>query len=135
MTTIHHEQVATLLPAAGAGSRPAPVSTRWTYDSREPYAVTVAFATERGRWVEWVFARDLLVEGLTEPAGMGDLRIRPDADPDLLLLEIQAPSGNATFALDREDTEDFLAEMLDLVPPGAESTHFEIDRLLAELAG
>lgn len=134
MTTIHHEQVAALLPAAGTESRPTPVSTRWTFDSSEPYAVTVAFATERGRWVEWVFARELLVDGLTERAGEGDLSIRPADDPDLLVLEIHAPSGNAMFALDRDDSEDFLAETLELVPAGSESTHFDIDRLLAELS-
>ncbi len=133
MTTIHHEQVAALLSAAGSHGRTSPVSTRWTYDTSEPYALTVAFATERGRWVEWVFARELLVDGLTEPAGLGDLRVRPDEDPDLLLLEIRAPSGNATFVLDRDDIEDFLDATLELVAAGAESTHFDIDRLLAEL--
>jgi hypothetical protein len=133
MTTIHHEQVAALLPAADAANRLTPVTIRWTYDSHEPYAVTVAFATERARWVEWVFARELLIEGLTEPAGEGDLRIHPDEDPDLLVLEIHVPSGSAAFALDRDDTEEFLAETLDLVPAGTESTHFDIDRLLAEL--
>ena len=132
MTTIHHEQVAELLPAAGS-NRVMPVSTRWTYDSTEPYAMTVAFATERGRWIEWVFARDLLLDGLSEPSGEGDFRVTPDADPDLLILEIHAPSGSAAFVIDRYDTEDFLARTLDLVPTGAESTHFDIDRLLAEL--
>jgi hypothetical protein len=133
MTTIHHEQVAALLTAAGSDAV-TPVTTRWTYDSSEPYALTVAFATERGRWVEWVFARDLLIDGLTEPTGEGDLRVSPDdVDPELLVLEIYAPSGSAIFSLDREDVEEFLAATLDLVPAGAESTHFDIDRLLAEL--
>jgi hypothetical protein len=132
MTTIHHEQVAALLPTAGTG-RPIPVSTRWAYDSSEPYAVTVAFATERGRWVEWVFARDLLIAGLTEPTGEGDLRISPDADPDLLLLEIHAPTGSATFTLDRDDTADFLTRTLRVVPAGREAAHFDVNRLLAEL--
>jgi hypothetical protein len=132
MTTIHHEQVAELLPVAGS-DKVMPVSTRWTYDSTEPYALTVAFATERGRWIEWVFARDLLLDGLSEPSGEGDFRIAPDTDPDLLVLEIHAPSGSAAFAIDRYDTEDFLARTLDLVPTGTESTHFDIDRLLAEL--
>lgn len=134
MTTIHDEQVAALLPAAGSDAV-APVTTRWTYDSTEPFAITVAFATERGHWIEWVFARDLLVDGLTEPSGVGDLRVAPDEDPDVLMLEIHAPSGSAVFALDRYDTEDFLARTLELVPAGAESTHFDIDRLLTELTG
>jgi hypothetical protein len=133
MTTIHHEQVAALLASAGSDAV-TPVTTRWTYESSEPYAITVAFATERGRWVEWVFARDLLIDGLTEPTGEGDLRVSPDdVDPELIVMEIYAPSGSAIFSLDREDVEDFLAATLDLVPAGTESTHFDIDRLLAEL--
>lgn len=134
MTTIHYEQVAALLPAAGSDAV-TPVTTRWTYDSAEPFAVNVAFATERGKWVEWVFARDLLIEGLAEPAGEGDLRIAPDdEDPDVVILEIFAPTGYAAFAFDRDDTEEFLTQTLDLVAEGAESTHFDIDRLLAELS-
>lgn len=129
-TTIHHEHVATL----HTQGEPVPVSTRWTYRADEPFAITVAFATERGRWVEWIFARDLLIAGLDEPSGEGDLHIAPHpADEDVLLLEIHSPSGSATFELDRADTEDFLAHTLELVPGGTESTHFDIDRLLAEL--
>jgi hypothetical protein len=134
MNTIHHEQVAALLSTVGSAPV-TPVTTRWTYESEEPYALTVAFATDRGRWVEWVFARELLVDGLHQPAGEGDLRIRPDEDPDLLVLEIYAPSGSAVFALDRDDTEDFLDRTLELVPAGEEGTHFDVDRLLTELAG
>ena len=52
--TIHHEQVAALQGAT------EPVHTRWAYRDDEPFAVTVAFCTERGQWIEWVFARDLL---------------------------------------------------------------------------
>ena len=129
---IHHEQVAALLPAAGTDAL-TPVTTRWTYDTTEPYALTVAFATDRGRWVEWVFARDLLIDGLTEPSGDGDFRVAPDTDPELVILEIVAPSGSAAFTLEREDVVEFLDRTLELVPAGTESAHFDVDRLLAEL--
>lgn len=129
-TTIHHEHIAALRTQG----QPVPVSTRWTYRADEPFAITVAFATERGRWVEWIFARDLLIDGLSAPSGEGDLRVAPhEEDEDLLLMEIHSPTGSATFELDRDDTEDFLAHSLELVPVGAESTRFDIDRLLAEL--
>jgi hypothetical protein len=133
MNTIQREQIAALLPAAGSDAV-TPVTTRWTYDPTEPYAITVAFATERGRWVEWVFARDLLIDGLAEPSGEGDFRVSPDADPDLLVVEIFAPSGSAAFTLDRDDTEDFLELTLEMVPAGTEGAHFDVDRLLAELS-
>lgn len=129
-TTIHHEHIAAL----HTQGEPVPVSTRWTYRADEPFAITVAFATERGRWVEWIFARDLLIAGLESASGEGDLHVTPHPDDDeLLLLEIHSPSGSATFELDRTDTEEFLEHTLELVPAGTESTHFDIDRLLAEL--
>lgn len=133
MTTIRHEQTAALLPSTGSDAV-TPVTTRWTYEESEPYAITVAFATERGRWVEWVFARDLLIDGMTEPTGEGDFRVSPDVDPDLLVLEIFSPAGSAAFTVEREDTEEFLRRTLELVPAGAESAHFDVDRLLAELS-
>jgi hypothetical protein len=128
--TIHHEHVAVL----HTDGEPLPVNTRWTYADDEPFALTVEFATERGRWVEWIFARELLIAGLDVASGEGDLRVAPHpADPDILLLDIRSPSGRATFELDRDDTEDFLAATLELVPAGSESTHFDIDRLLGDL--
>jgi Streptomyces sporulation and cell division protein, SsgA len=134
MSRIHHEQIAALLPTAGTDAL-TPVTTRWTYDTTEPYALTVAFATDRGRWVEWVFARDLLIDGMTEPSGDGDFRVAPDPDPELLVLEIFAPSGSAAFTLERDDVAEFLALTLELVPAGTEGAHFDVDRLLAELTG
>ena len=53
-----------------------PVRSRWTYDVAEPFTIAVAFLSEDEVWVEWVFARDLLVNGLTGSAGIGDVRLR-----------------------------------------------------------
>lgn len=124
---IHHEHTATL-----HGSD-TPVTTRWSYHANEPFALTVAFGTDRGHWVEWIFARDLLIDGLTHHTGDGDLSIQPGLDEDTLTLNIHSPNGSATFELDRDNTEEFLNATLTLVPAGTESTHFDIDRLLAEL--
>ena len=55
-----------------------PVLSRLSYHADEPFAVTVAFRTERGRWIEWTFARDLLVSGLARN------------DPRLLLEALEA---------------------------------------------
>lgn len=127
--TVHHEQVAALFGTT------TPVRTRWAYRTDEPYAVTVSFCAERGKWVEWVFARDLLIEGLEAPAGLGDLRVRPsEEDDEVVLLDISSPNGDATFELDREGAEEFLANTLDLVPAGAECEHFDVDRLIDEVS-
>lgn len=127
--TVHHQQVAALHGASTL------VQTRWSYRKDEPFAVTVAFCAEGGRWVEWIFARELLIEGLTGPAGIGDLRVRPGEDEDIVILEISSPSGDAVFELDRGATEDFLVSTLELVPAGKESDHFDPDRLLDEIGG
>ena len=98
-----------------------PVLSRLSYHVSEPFAVTVSFRTERGRWIEWTFARDLLVAGMDEPAGIGDVRIRPDLSEDeaLLTLEIESPDGYASFELERDDLQAFLDSSCELVPLGA----------------
>jgi hypothetical protein len=125
---IHQEHIATL------HGTDTPITTRWSYQAHEPFALTVAFGTDRSRWVEWVFARDLLIDGLTHLAGEGDLSVQPGVADDTLALTVRSPSGTATFELDRVDTEAFLDATLALVPAGTESTYFDVDRLLAELS-
>jgi hypothetical protein len=113
----------------------APVLSRLSYVGTEPFAVNLAFRTERGRWVEWTFARELLVTGLSEPAGLGDVRVRPDlaADEDLLILEIESPDGYALVEIEREDVERFLDASAEVVPIGAESEHFDVDAFIDEI--
>ncbi|MGY6656810.1 SsgA family sporulation/cell division regulator [Amycolatopsis sp. TRM77291] len=113
-----------------------PVLSRLSFHAGEPFAVTVSFRTERGRWVEWTFARELLVTGLTDPAGLGDVRVRPDLSEDeaLLTLEIESPDGYASFELEREDVETFLESTYELVPLGAESEHFDVEALIEEIS-
>ncbi|WP_328446238.1 MULTISPECIES: SsgA family sporulation/cell division regulator [unclassified Amycolatopsis] len=113
-----------------------PVLSRLSYHAEEPFAVTVAFRTERGRWIEWTFARELLVEGLDEPAGLGDVRVRPDLseDEDFLTLEIESPDGYASFELEIEDVRTFLDASYELVPLGEEGAYFDVDGLIEEIS-
>nr|WP_221472293.1 SsgA family sporulation/cell division regulator [Amycolatopsis umgeniensis] len=113
-----------------------PVLSRLSFHVAEPYAVTVAFRTERGRWVEWTFARELLAAGLTDPAGLGDVRVRPDLSEDeaMLTLEIESPDGYASFELEREDVESFLGSTFELVQLGSESEYFDVEALIEEIS-
>jgi hypothetical protein len=112
-----------------------PVLSRFSFHIDEPFAVSVAFRTEGGRWIEWTFARDLLVTGLTVPSGIGDVRMRPDLSEDetLLTVEIESPDGYAAFELELEDVETFVNATLELVPLGAESEYFDVDGLIDEI--
>jgi sporulation and cell division protein SsgA len=112
-----------------------PVRSRWSYDAAEPFTIAVSFQTDDDVWVEWVFARDLLVNGLVGSAGIGDVRLRPrhTHSRTALQLEISSPEGHALLELERESVQRFLEATTKLVPLGEESEHFDIDGLIDEI--
>jgi hypothetical protein len=95
-----------------------PVKVELRYDTRDPYAVVAAFRTGRAGWVEWVFARDLLADGLIAEAGNGDVRIRPAVDD---------PEASA------QELADFLDRTYDVVVPGNEHLWVDVDEALTHL--
>lgn len=105
-----------------------PVQVELRYDTRDPYAVIAAFRTGRAGWVEWVFSRDLLADGLLADAGEGDVRIRPAADdPETVIFELNSPSGHAVFETSAHRLADFLDRTYDIVVPGGESLWMDFD--------
>jgi hypothetical protein len=112
-----------------------PVRSRWTYDAAEPFTIAVSFQSEDDVRVEWVFARDLLVNGMTGSAGIGDVRLRPKRTNGrtALQLEIESPEGHALLELDRESVQRFLEATINLVPLGDESDYFDVDGLIDEI--
>ncbi|MGH3951435.1 MAG: SsgA family sporulation/cell division regulator [Pseudonocardiaceae bacterium] len=113
----------------------APVLSRWSYQADQPFSVTVAFQTGADRWVEWVFARDLLVAGLVGPAGIGDVRFVPfeDGEERLLLLQVESDEGRASWFLDRREAEEFVETSLYIVPEGKESDVFDLEGFIDEI--
>jgi len=114
-----------------------PVFSRWSYVARDPYAVSLSFRAEQGVWIEWVFSRDLLMLGLTEPAGLGDVRVRPDLslEDEVFVLELESPDGYAVVEMRREDVESFLDATDRVVPVGAESEQVDVDGVIAAIIG
>jgi hypothetical protein len=112
-----------------------PVRSRWTYAAAAPFTIIVAFQTDDHCWVEWMFARDLLVNGLVGAAGIGDVRLRPRRTHarTALQLEISSPDGHALLEFDRESVQRFLEVTQTLVPLGMESDHFDVDGLIDEI--
>ncbi|HKS45894.1 MAG TPA: SsgA family sporulation/cell division regulator [Amycolatopsis sp.] len=109
-----------------------PVFSRWSYEESDPYAITLAFRGDRGQWVKWSFGRDLVINGLIEPAGLGDVRVHPDlAESDLLMIELESPHGYAVVEMAREDAERFVTATLEAVPLGAEKV--DVDAFIAEI--
>ncbi len=109
--------------------QPAPVVTRWTYSAADPFAVTLGVRGRRDRFVEWLVARDLVVEALSGPAGCGDIRMSPQhvQGYDIIEIEIRSTDGRAVLEVDRELLQRFVAAALALVPAGEEAGRMDLD--------
>jgi hypothetical protein len=112
-----------------------PMPAELVYDAADPYAVTVCFGTSIGA-VVWTFARDQLVDGLTEPTGDGDVHVWPCLDDDgraVLAVELCTPDGDALVQLPPDDVAGFVDRMLTAVPIGEEPAYLDLDHLIAEI--
>ncbi len=111
-----------------------PVKVDLTYSSRDPYAVQASFRTGSTTAVDWVFARDLLHEGLIGPAGTGDVRVQPaQHNPAKVQLELSSPSGHAVFTTCAQTLGDFLHRTFVAVPSGTEYAWLDFDMALSDL--
>lgn len=104
------------------------------YAAHEPYSVRATFRTSDGD-VNWVFARDLLAEGLRKPTGDGDIAVWPSKTDgrDVLCLSLSSPSGQALMEAPRDEIEDFLTRTYTVVPAGSESAMIDMDSLIERL--
>ena len=120
------------------GATPLPVRADLSYDAHDPYALTVSFHTGAGPTadtVQWTFARQLLTDGVTAPAGQGDVRVWPteaDGEP-AVALSLSSPSGKALFEVPVPELVEFLTMTYAAVPTGTESEHVDVDAALALL--
>jgi hypothetical protein len=108
------------------------------YEPADPYAVHVVFAAAEGvdePSVSWSFARQLLVDGLREPAGIGDVRVWPWSGQTgpVVALALTSPDGHALFEVPRRTLEDFLRRTFDEVPPGGETAQLDLDAVVGAL--
>jgi hypothetical protein len=111
-----------------------PVKVDLTYNSHDPYAVQASFRTGNGSTVDWVFARDLLADGLIASSGTGDVRVQPmPSDPDRIELELTSPSGHALFTTCARTLGDFLSRTYEAVPPTREYDWLDFDVALSQL--
>lgn len=105
------------------------------YDRTDPFTVRMAFpplATLEGTEVVWEFSRELLAVGMTEPAGDGDVRVRPFGY-GRTVVEFHAPEGTAMVHLRSSDLRRFLDRSRFLVPEGREHLYLDLDQALTEL--
>ena len=109
------------------------------YSGSDPYAIRMAFHVGTEDPVEWIFARDLLADGLMSPEGDGDVQIWPSAADgqaqgplSVLNIKLSSPFGEAHFEAPAAAIGNFLDRTFRIVPMGRESQVIDID---AELNG
>lgn len=117
------------------GSSSLPVVADLSYEAGDPYAVHVAFHTGATEVVEWVFARQLLTDGVTRPVGEGDVQVWPShsGGRPVICLALSSPSGRALFEAPLADLVEFLTKTYAAVPTGSESDYVDLDAELSLL--
>ena len=114
------------------------------YSGSDPYAIRMAFHVGTEDPVEWIFARDLLADGLMTPEGDGDVLIWPSSPvigPDgqtdgplsVLNIKLSSPFGEAHFEAPAQAIANFLDRTFRIVQMGKESQVIDIDAELNSL--
>ncbi|SEN88898.1 SsgA family sporulation/cell division regulator [Actinacidiphila rubida] len=120
-----------------AGEPQVSLPASFHYHRADPYAVRLAIGTKCSGTVDWVFARDLLWEGMSRPVGEGAVLVSPrsSARGPVVRIIVRSPAGSAMFDIRTAAVADFLHRAHRLVPPGTEGSHTDIDHLVTLLSG
>jgi hypothetical protein len=104
------------------------------YDPSDPLAVSLAIGVECDEPVVWVFARDLLADGVNHVSGEGDITVEPadDMDPKEIRITL-ATDCLATMIASRDKVVEFLVGAFTAVPSGSEMDQVDFDAEIAAL--
>ena len=105
------------------------------FDPADPYAVTMVFRTGVQE-VLWTFGRELLVDGLHEPTGDGDVHVWPCLSANgsaVVIVELCSPDGELLVQAGSRAVHAFVSSMLESVPDGEEGSFVDFDSELASL--
>ena len=121
-----------LVDSSGAST---PLETELSYDPRDPFAVSATFVTAAGQ-VRWTFGRELLIGGLYEPTGDGDVHVWPCLDNQarsVVIIELCSPDGEALVQARTVDISAFVDQMTAVVPQGHEGSFLDVDAAISAI--
>lgn len=107
------------------------------FDPADPYAATMVFRTGVQE-VRWTFGRELLIDGLYEPTGDGDVHVWPCLASDgaaVVIIELCSPDGELLVQAPARKVNAFVGQMTTSVPEGHEASYVDLDSELAQLLG
>lgn len=108
------ESICTVEYMGDRDTPPCLMNVRLYWTAEDPFAVTATFRWGSGKPVEWLFAVDLLTEGVHHRAGDGDVTVMPDPDEYWSVrLVLSSPSGVASFKVPADFVDDFVADVDD----------------------
>nr|AAG28482.1 SsgA [Streptomyces albus] len=104
-----------------------PVELR--YETVDPYAVRLTFHLPGDAPVTWVFGRELLVEGVLDAAGDGDVRVCPVGQTATreVHITLQVGSEQALFRVGKAPLLAFLDRTDQGLSLGSERAHADFD--------
>lgn len=111
------------------------IDTVLGYHRPDPYAVAMTFLTG-DEPLTWTFGRDLLIQGVHEPAGEGDVHVSPSINESgeaVVLITLSSPDGHLLLEARTDHVEEFLDRTLAIVPSGTEAPHLDIDDMITQL--
>jgi hypothetical protein len=111
------------------------IPARLTYRTEDPFAVHVEFHIGTDRPVRWTFARELLLEGVFRPCGVGDVRVWPvrTGPGGVVCVALSSPDGDALLEAPAAAVSAWLERTLAVVPPGTEFDRLGVDEELRAL--
>lgn len=96
------------------------------YRDDDPYAVWMVFREPGCSEKRWAVAREVLADGLIEPAGELAVRVRPIRGA-MMQIELTSPDGHAAILMFVPEVAAFLQSTYDLVPAGHEDRFVVVD--------
>ena len=128
-----------VLQVLDAWGRTVDLPAEFGYDPADPWAVMITFRGASGRSTEpvrWAVGRDLLMSGITDPAGEGDIQLFPSVDENgraAVIMELCSPDGRLVTQLRTKELYAFLVKTLMAVPIGTEA--IDLDQMVESLVG
>ena len=125
MTTATTEMILisdAVLPAVNAELR---------YYCEDPFAVQMLLSVDQSPAICWTFGRELLLNGVNVPTGLGDVQVYPTHDG--VIIELRSGGAAAQLLAHTPDITAFTDRTLDLVPLGSEMDHYDLDLGIASM--
>ncbi|MEZ0068400.1 hypothetical protein ABIA32_004425 [Streptacidiphilus sp. MAP12-20] len=111
------------------------VPVRLTFNRVTPWAIQLTFFLPGDEPVQWTVSRELLLDGLSDVAGEGDIQVRPLEwqDGELVAITLRSPEGEAELIAPLVALHAFLLRTDMLTPFGEEFTDEWLDRGITRL--